>query len=772
MFASIHGKRALTGTAAPRGNAPVSQTSAVPAAQGQPLEAPLLEHFTNRFGFDFSKVRIHTDGEAARSARAFNARAVTVGRNILFDSGEFNATAAAGRRLIAHELTHVVQQSGGGGPPGPAQELEADAASRAPESGGRFCVRASSAVGVAAQPRDAFQGSGLTGPLARYSEGGVSPATYEELSARIQAVLKSPGASRADGRKAFNRDPKIAKANLYNTHFHDDHDRLSFALGVLEAYDQGDADRAALFQQLMDYEVSRIRMGSQLVVHEKPTRDETRQLEQARSKKQVENARQWEADARQAGSLTDVTEQAIPAHENPDPIFTEQHVPRQPLRGSVPGYRFAGGALQQRDLLAKDEFARYASQWEKAHSRLFADGGMAPVVGQQPVAKTPAGPHAPGDYPVLGYVGFVPADSIYIPPEFRARNDSPVQILGTALASGVPAYAYENVGRPLQAHTSFGDPVILVTTDRSGKIFNVWDVSAKSEPGIVSVVSPIDFFGPGLIRSAGRAVGGLVADSAAGSALSTLGSKGARFVGDLGRKTTLSLGLAMQGAAELPALTLENTPAAFVVREEAQGAVAAQSIRSGGSELVQDLRSTEDVFGEIQQEMGPAPGSATRYTSTATAAAGAAASGLSGASSPGFQTHSTAPSVRGALGRTGAVNQSVHMVPQAVYRALTARGHVAPGGMQYSAGRALTTVDLSLQEHRAFDSGWVPLWNAAVRGGQAVSAGQLYQWLSNALAAVPPNLINPSVRGAMLDRIRSELFVELGLNWSDLVSPP
>jgi len=59
---------------------------------------------------DFSKVRVHTDGKAARSARALNAHAYTFGSHIVFGAGQFAPENNQGKRLIAHELTHVVQQ--------------------------------------------------------------------------------------------------------------------------------------------------------------------------------------------------------------------------------------------------------------------------------------------------------------------------------------------------------------------------------------------------------------------------------------------------------------------------------------------------------------------------------------------------------------------------------------------------------------------------------------------------------------------------------------
>jgi len=66
-----------------------------------------------RFGHDFSRVRVHDDPTAATSADSLNARAYTVGHNIVFSTGEYAPATAAGRRLLAHELTHVLQQHGG-----------------------------------------------------------------------------------------------------------------------------------------------------------------------------------------------------------------------------------------------------------------------------------------------------------------------------------------------------------------------------------------------------------------------------------------------------------------------------------------------------------------------------------------------------------------------------------------------------------------------------------------------------------------------------------
>ncbi len=80
------------------------------SAPGQPLDAKTRRLFEPRFGYDFSAVRVHTDERAAESAREVNALAYTVGREMVFARDQFRSTTAEGRRLLAHELAHVVQQ--------------------------------------------------------------------------------------------------------------------------------------------------------------------------------------------------------------------------------------------------------------------------------------------------------------------------------------------------------------------------------------------------------------------------------------------------------------------------------------------------------------------------------------------------------------------------------------------------------------------------------------------------------------------------------------
>lgn len=81
-------------------------------SSGQQMPQSSRQFFEPRFGHDFSNVKIHTDSVAAKSAQSINALAYTTGNNIVFNSGQYAPDSDTGRRLMAHELTHVIQQGG------------------------------------------------------------------------------------------------------------------------------------------------------------------------------------------------------------------------------------------------------------------------------------------------------------------------------------------------------------------------------------------------------------------------------------------------------------------------------------------------------------------------------------------------------------------------------------------------------------------------------------------------------------------------------------
>lgn len=108
-------ERAVPTMAAPAGRATAGTAPAVVhdalRSAGQPLDDSTREYFGERFGVDFGSVRLHTDEGARRSAAAVGATGYTVGRHIVLGAAAPSPATAAGRRLLDHELTHVVQQA-------------------------------------------------------------------------------------------------------------------------------------------------------------------------------------------------------------------------------------------------------------------------------------------------------------------------------------------------------------------------------------------------------------------------------------------------------------------------------------------------------------------------------------------------------------------------------------------------------------------------------------------------------------------------------------
>ena len=83
------------------------------SASGSPLSKSAREFYEPRFGYDFSNVKIHTDSVAAQSAQSINALAYTSGNNIVFNTNQYAPETDSGKRLLAHELTHIIQQGPG-----------------------------------------------------------------------------------------------------------------------------------------------------------------------------------------------------------------------------------------------------------------------------------------------------------------------------------------------------------------------------------------------------------------------------------------------------------------------------------------------------------------------------------------------------------------------------------------------------------------------------------------------------------------------------------
>ncbi|HEX5703554.1 MAG TPA: DUF4157 domain-containing protein [Pyrinomonadaceae bacterium] len=138
------------------------------SSRAEPLDLTTRSFMEERFGRDFGGVRVHTGTQAEASASQVNARAFTVGRDIVFAAGEYSPASDRGRRLLAHELTHVAQQAaaGSGQSHGPAGATAAHPPSAAP------------AVAQLSAPRIQREGPDDEAP----TEGSLlSPESLEEL---------------------------------------------------------------------------------------------------------------------------------------------------------------------------------------------------------------------------------------------------------------------------------------------------------------------------------------------------------------------------------------------------------------------------------------------------------------------------------------------------------------------------------------------------------------------------------------------------------------
>jgi hypothetical protein len=163
---------------------------------GQALDNSTRNDMERRLGADFSGVRVHTDSRAAESARAIHARAYTAGRSIVFDSGKFDPASSSGRHLLAHELTHVMQQSHASSTPN----------------------RISDPSEAAEREADAVAGGLDTGKARPGGFLGVKPAVFR-MPATAQPAkqkgnsAKSPNDCKAANRFQTNREHRIIQAD-------------------------------------------------------------------------------------------------------------------------------------------------------------------------------------------------------------------------------------------------------------------------------------------------------------------------------------------------------------------------------------------------------------------------------------------------------------------------------------------------------------------------------------------------------------------------------
>jgi hypothetical protein len=181
-------------------------------SSGQPLDETTRSFMEPRFGHDFSQVRIHSAAGAAASAAAVHAQAYTVGQHIVLGSGSPSPQSQAGRLLLAHELAHVVQQSGGVGTepvpeisPTAPHEAEARAAAMAVVAGQTGVKVASrTGVGLARQERQ-LEGVLLVARDLVEQELGLLPQRVADLEDALRIIGES-GTGHAESARGLLRE--------------------------------------------------------------------------------------------------------------------------------------------------------------------------------------------------------------------------------------------------------------------------------------------------------------------------------------------------------------------------------------------------------------------------------------------------------------------------------------------------------------------------------------------------------------------------------------
>jgi hypothetical protein len=187
-------------------------------ATGEPLDQETLASMESHLGHDFSRVRVHTDERAAESASEVNALAYTIGQDIVFAHGRYAPRSAEGQKLLAHELTHTIQQSAGPSHPGGTApigaphshlEREADMAAAGLSMGSHLAATATS--GPSLQKKDPtpeeVAGEALkTGPKdkkekAQFEKAGKAEAAVEKKGTKITRV-EIPAAGKDEAVKA------------------------------------------------------------------------------------------------------------------------------------------------------------------------------------------------------------------------------------------------------------------------------------------------------------------------------------------------------------------------------------------------------------------------------------------------------------------------------------------------------------------------------------------------------------------------------------------
>lgn len=151
---------------------------------GAPLSPNTRNFFENRFSTDFSGVRVHTDSQASRLSQNLNAQAFTVGNDIYFNKGKYDTGTSAGKGLLAHELTHTIQQGASGGAVQNQNTIQREI------SGSRPAAQTPSSQQTSGQPSSsaASAGSAGGGQASAQSNQSSVPSSHSQTGSNTSAA--------------------------------------------------------------------------------------------------------------------------------------------------------------------------------------------------------------------------------------------------------------------------------------------------------------------------------------------------------------------------------------------------------------------------------------------------------------------------------------------------------------------------------------------------------------------------------------------------------
>jgi hypothetical protein len=205
--------------------------SVLARAAGRTLDTTVRTAMEARFAHDFRQVRVHTDRAATKSADLLGARAYTVGQDIVFGTGQFDPQSVEGRQLLAHELTHVVQQSlRGATTNAAASESEAAATARSiSHVAGPLAVMSAAPVGIQCQLYDRGAAEQRLKELQKkinakekeFGETGAHPssdAEYQDMRAEYLALHDQLKASQGSGKQEiFSASKPMSRLSVSGT---------------------------------------------------------------------------------------------------------------------------------------------------------------------------------------------------------------------------------------------------------------------------------------------------------------------------------------------------------------------------------------------------------------------------------------------------------------------------------------------------------------------------------------------------------------------------